>query len=118
MLASVSEPTASVLDGVFKEERGRILATLIRIAGDFDAAEDALSAAIEAAITQWPREGAPDNPRAWLIRSARNKLVDQARREIVRRRHREDAALEASETATALRDDDELASVEDDRLRL
>jgi len=65
---------------VFREERGRILATLIRLLGDIDLAEDALAMALEAALIQWPADGLPDNPRAWLIRAARNKAVDRLRR--------------------------------------
>src|SRR3569833_3076505 len=64
---------------VFREERGRILATLIRLLGDIDLAEDALAMALEAALIQWPADGLPDNPRAWLIRAARNKAVDRLR---------------------------------------
>lgn len=110
--------SASAVDAVFKEERGRILATLIRLTGDFDAAEDALSAAVEAALEQWPREGLPDQPRAWLIRTARNKLVDHVRREVVRSRHRDEVALEDTEVSLAALDERELVSVEDDQLRL
>ncbi|HEY7372437.1 MAG TPA: hypothetical protein VIF57_09790, partial [Polyangia bacterium] len=64
------------VERVFKQERGRILATLIRILGDIDLGEEALAAALEAALVQWPEEGTPANPRAWLIRAARNKAVD------------------------------------------
>src|SRR5215471_13464402 len=73
--------TVDAVERVFRQERGRILATLIRLLGDFDRAEDALASALEAALRQWPREGPPENPRAWLIRVARNKAVDEARRQ-------------------------------------
>ncbi|HEY4393910.1 MAG TPA: RNA polymerase sigma factor [Polyangia bacterium] len=103
---------------VFREERGRILATLIRLLGDIDLAEEALAVALEAALVQWPGEGVPDNPRAWLIRAARNKAVDRLRRSALFEEKR--AALEAQ--ATAEREvapaDAEGDSVEDDRLRL
>jgi RNA polymerase sigma-70 factor (ECF subfamily) len=72
---------AKALAEVFKDERGRVLATLIRLLGDFDLAEEALGAAWEAAVRQWPRDGQPENPRAWLIRAARNKAVDDRRRQ-------------------------------------
>src|SRR5580692_9361505 len=79
------EPT-STIETVFRRERGRVLATLIRVLGDFDLAEDALAAAWEAAARQWPRDGQPDNPRAWLIRAARNKAIDDLRRRAVEAR--------------------------------
>ena len=110
---------ASAVEHVFKEERGRILATLIRVLGDFDRAEDALAAALEAALVQWPRDGLPDNPRAWLLRAARNRAVDDERRRTRARRraqtlHEEAASLPADEPAS----EDEDAAVADDRLRL
>ena len=70
----------AAIEAVFRAERGRALATLIRVLGDFDLAEDALGAAFEAAVRQWPSDGRPDNPRAWLIRAARNKAIDDIRR--------------------------------------
>jgi len=73
-------PGREAVEQVFRQERGRILATLIRILGDIDLGEEALAAALEAALAQWPGEGTPANPRAWLIRTARNKAVDQIRR--------------------------------------
>ena len=107
-----------VVERVFREERGRILATLIRFLGDIDAAEEALAAAFEAALVQWPAEGPPDNPRAWLVRAARNKAIDRVRRERVA------AGANAGARRAALEDDgapppgEDDAHVEDDRLRL
>src|SRR6185436_12727765 len=71
----------SPIERVFREQRRRLLATLIRLVGDIDAAEEGLAAAWEAAVVQWPAlpGGAPDNPGAWLIRTARNKAVDGLR---------------------------------------
>ena len=113
------ELRATGVEVVFKEERGRILATLIRLLGDFDAAEDALAMALEAALEQWPRDGRPDNPRAWLIRAARNKAVDQVRGEAVARRHREEQeAITEGEPRVAAPDEEEEISVRDDQLRL
>ena len=66
---------------VFRDERARALATLIRLLGDFDRAEDALQDAFAAALQQWPREGVPDNPRAWLVSTARHKGIDRLRRD-------------------------------------
>jgi RNA polymerase sigma-70 factor (ECF subfamily) len=107
------------VERVFKEERGRILATLIRVLGDIDLGEEALAAALEAALVQWPSEGTPANPRAWLIRAARNKAIDRMRRNVLfedkRAEMEAEAALEREDAALDL--DDEV-SVHDDRLRL
>jgi RNA polymerase sigma-70 factor (ECF subfamily) len=105
------------IDAVYRSESRRVLATLVRLLGDFDLAEDALQDAFAAAIAQWPREGMPANPRAWLVSTGRFKAIDR-----LRRRARFDAAL--GELATRLDEsaaeprtvDDE--ALEDDRLRL
>jgi RNA polymerase sigma-70 factor (ECF subfamily) len=68
------------LDAVFRAESGRILATLIRLLGSFDLAEDAMYDAFNAALLRWPTEGPPENPRAWLISTARFKAIDEIRR--------------------------------------
>ncbi len=65
---------------LYRDESGRIVATLIRAMGDFDLAEDVLQEAFAAALDQWPGTGEPDNPRAWLTTTARNKAVDAIRR--------------------------------------
>ena len=69
------------LEAVYREERPRALATLIRLVGDFDLAEDVLQEAFAAALVQWPETGVPRNPRAWLVSAARNKAIDRLRRE-------------------------------------
>jgi len=69
------------LDPLYREERPRALATLIRLLGDFDVAEDALQEAFAAALEQWPAGGVPRNPRAWLVSTARHKAIDRLRRE-------------------------------------
>ena len=103
-----------VVDGVYRAESRRVFATLIRLLGDFDVAEEALHDAFRAALEQWPQEGVPSNPRAWLVSAGRFKAIDG-----LRRRARFDALDEeqieniADESATA--DADE---IEDDRLRL
>jgi RNA polymerase sigma-70 factor, ECF subfamily len=102
------------IDGLYRTESRRVLATLIRLLGDFELAEEALHDAFRAALEQWPRDGMPANPRAWLISTGRFKVIDG-----LRRRSRfidlpEDVA-ERFEVETAERDDEE---VEDDRLRL
>src|SRR5215471_8351216 len=102
---------------IYAEESRRILATLIRLLGDFDAAEEALQDAFRAALEQWPREGVPGNPRAWLVSAGRFKAIDG-----LRRRARFDASL--GELAERLEGDAQDAvardgeDLEDDRLRL
>src|SRR6202140_5479320 len=64
-----------------REESGRILATLIRLLGDFDLAEEMLQEAYAVALQKWPAEGTPANPRAWLISTARHKAIDRLRRD-------------------------------------
>ncbi len=106
------EPTHTI-EAVFRAERGRVLATLIRVLGDFDLAEDALGAAWEAAVRQWPRDGRPDNPRAWLIRAARNKAIDDLRRQTLAARAQDQLQAEPQPEPEA---DDPRDP--DDRLRL
>jgi RNA polymerase sigma-70 factor (ECF subfamily) len=100
---------------VFREQRARMLATLIRLLGDIDRAEEALAAALEAALVQWPTEGAPDSPRAWLIRTARNKAVDSLRRGALFEEKRAELEFEAAAAAGVPDIDEEPV---DDRLRL
>ena len=69
------------IETVFREERARALATLIRLLGDFDLAEESLQDAFAAALVQWPREGQPQNPRAWLVSTARHRGIDRIRRQ-------------------------------------
>src|SRR5208282_5973979 len=65
---------------LFRNESGRVLATLIRLLGDFELAEDAMQDALAAALLQWPSEGFPTNPRAWLVNVGRHKAIDRLRR--------------------------------------
>jgi RNA polymerase sigma-70 factor, ECF subfamily len=73
----------TTLEEIFREEWGRVLATLIGLLGDFDLAEDAAQEAFAIAADRWPRDGVPSNPRAWLMRTARNRATDRIRRERV-----------------------------------
>src|SRR5438093_1769227 len=105
------------VEAVYHSESRHVLATVIRLLGDFDLAEEGLHDAFTAALEQWPREGVPANPRAWLVSAGRFKAVDA-----MRRRARFDAALaelaerlDAAAPAPAEQDDDGVA---DDRLRL
>jgi RNA polymerase sigma-70 factor (ECF subfamily) len=107
----------AVVDGVYRAESRRVLATLIRLLGDFDIAEEALHDAFIAAVEQWPGEGVPRNPRAWLVSTGRFKAIDR-----IRRRSKFDVSLEdvaeQIEAIPAPEIANEHAHVEDDRLRL
>src|SRR5207237_8242548 len=72
---------SEVVSRLYREESGRILATLIRLLGDFDLAEGVVQEACQAALEQWPSEGTPANPRAWVIQAARHKAIDRLRRQ-------------------------------------
>ena len=101
---------------IYQAESRRVLATLIRLLGDFDAAEEALSDAFRAALEQWPREGIPGNPRSWLVSTGRFKAIDA-----MRRRSRFDALDDVgpkAEPAVAPAAWTDAESIEDDRLRL
>jgi RNA polymerase sigma-70 factor, ECF subfamily len=104
-------------DEIYRSESRQVLATLIRLLGDFDAAEEALQEAFAAATEQWPRDGIPANPRAWLISTGRFKAIDG-----IRRRARYDASLNelATHIETTTSDPSEQTDepIEDDRLRL
>src|SRR5687767_14693761 len=78
------------IDELFRHESRRVLATLIRLLGDFDLAEEAMQDAFAAAVQRWPKEGVPANPRAWLVSTGRFKAIDG-----LRRRARFDASLAA-----------------------
>ncbi len=106
-----------MVDEVYRTEYRRVFATLIRLLGDFDLAEDAVHDAFAAALQQWPVEGVPRNPRAWLVSTGRFKAIDR-----MRRRARFDASLAAIAEQFDTVQTDEIdfddESVEDDRLRL
>lgn len=108
------------IESIFQRERGKILATLIRALGDFDVAEDALASAWEAALRQWPAEGRPDSPQAWLIRTARNRGIDEIRRGATAHRKREEiqSAIAPEEASGPAPDDSDEPAVGDDLLRL
>lgn len=110
------EPLRSRIEALYREESRRVLATLIRLLGDFELAEEALHDAFIAAVEQWPRDGIPRNPRAWLVSAGRFKAIDN-----LRRRARFDAsqrllAEQLEEQAEAPAEEGD--AVEDDRLRL
>ncbi len=113
----VTDPVHETVNAVYLSDSRRVLATLIRLLGDFDAAEEALHDAFRAALEQWPRDGVPANPRAWLVSAGRFKAIDA-----MRRRARFDpldevgAAADIAVVDAAAWADAE--SIEDDRLRL
>src|SRR6187549_2498009 len=77
---SATDPVHETVNAVYLSDSRRVLATLIRLLGDFDAAEEALHDAFRAALEQWPRDGVPANPRAWLVSAGRFKAIDAMRR--------------------------------------
>jgi len=113
----MSATIQAAIDDIYRDESRRVFATLVRLLGDFDLAEDALHDAFIAAVRQWPSDGIPANPRAWLVSTGRFKAIDN-----MRRRARFDASmaeiaadLDASSGDPAALDDE---AIEDDRLRL
>src|SRR5687768_173613 len=106
------------IDALYRRDSRRIFATLIRLLGDFDRAEEALSDAFRAAMEKWPTEGLPQNPVAWLVSAGRFKSIDKQRRE-KRFEHledRPDVSEALADQTTPLDEREEL--LEDDRLRL
>ena len=100
------------IEAVYRAESRRVFATLVRLLGDFDLAEEALHEAFRAALEQWPGDGVPDNPRAWLVSAGRFKAIDA-----IRRRARFDP-LEEEHAETISAEEQEVNEIEDDRLRL
>lgn len=114
----MEDPRDSV-EAVFRRESGRIVASLIRVSGSFDLAEEAMQDAFTAALDRWPAQGLPENPAAWITTVARRKLIDYARREGTRR-DKEGDLLRESQRAQELDGGEEGGdtSISDDRLRL
>src|SRR6266700_1568542 len=119
-----TEQIRELLDSLYRVDSGRILATLIRLLGDFDLAEEAMHEAFAAALSVWPRSGVPGNPRPWLISTARFKAIDTLRRrarfdasqdELVRYLEAQWGSLEKSNAEARSNEEDDF---EDDRLRL
>ena len=114
-----SETTGAVaarVDALYRSESRRVYATLVRLLGDFDIAEEALHDAFRAALEQWPKVGVPDNPRAWLVSAGRFKAIDG-----IRRRTRLVAMDDVAEIVDAIPDESivtDAEPIEDDRLRL
>src|SRR5947208_6766319 len=116
MSADAAECVRETADAVYRTESRRVFATLVRLLGDFDIAEEALHDAFHAALEQWPRDGVPENPRAWLVSTGRFKAIDG-----IRRRARFDSIEDFSEQVENVADESQPwdgESIEDDRLRL
>ena len=115
---------AEAVARVFREEHGRATATLIRVLGDFDLAEEAVADAYVAALERWPRDGVPTNPGAWITTTARNRAIDRVRRARTLATKTDaiahDAAFDASisEAASLAAAEDEMDPIPDDQLRL
>src|ERR1700687_6197182 len=117
MSADAAQRVREAADAIYRAEAGRVFATLVRLLGDFDLAEEALHDAFRAALEQWPRDGVPANPRAWLVSAGRFKAIERLRR---RARFSPlddigDGAEPGAVDPAAWADEE---SVEDDRLRL
>src|SRR2546430_2986239 len=103
----------SQIEAIYRAESRRVFATLVRLLGDFDLAEEALHEAFRAALEQWPGEGVPSNPRAWLVSTGRFKAIDA-----IRRRARFDPLEEEHAESLAAEEPAEREPIEADRLRL
>jgi RNA polymerase sigma-70 factor (ECF subfamily) len=124
----INEQIRELLDSLYRVDSGRILATLIRLLGDFDLAEEAMHEAFAAALSLWPRSGVPDNPRPWLISTGRFKAIDTLRRrarfdasqdELARHLEAQLSSLEKSNAEARSNEEHSVEDgLEDDRLRL
>ena len=110
--------SSSGIEPVFRNEAGRVLATLIRLVGDFELAEEGLQDAFAAAVEQWPVTGIPGNPRAWLVNVGRHKAIDRLRRQILRRSKQGELEAEAEVAAQVAPLDESEDGFGDDMLRL
>ena len=112
------ESPQSAGERIFREESGRIVATLIRVFGDFDLAEEAMQDAFAVALERWPREGIPVNPGAWITTTARRKAIDRLRRDQTLARKQAEIEADAALAALAGERERPMTDVQDDRLRL
>src|SRR2546428_11777868 len=117
MSADAAERVREMADAIYRAESRRVFATLVRLLGDFDMAKEALHDAFKAALEQWPRDGVPANPRAWLVSTGRFKAIDAIRRHARLERLPDDLDKRlAADGANPAALDNE--NIEDDRLRL
>jgi RNA polymerase sigma-70 factor (ECF subfamily) len=121
-----SNAARDVVERLFREEQGRAVATLIRVLGDFDLAEEAVQEAFITALETWPERGIPDNPGAWITTTARNRAIDRLRRRkvlaekqaILERQAAIEEELAAIDPEAAIDGPDPSNPIVDDRLRL
>src|ERR1035437_11131318 len=116
MSAPVPEQLSKTIETLYRTEAGRVLATLVRLLGDLDLAEESMHEAFAAALTSWPQAGIPDNPRPWLISTARFKAIDAMRRRARFDGAQRDLALYMEARISEAPEENE--EIEDDRLRL
>jgi RNA polymerase sigma-70 factor (ECF subfamily) len=110
--------TSTDIEKIFRDEAGRALATLIRLVGDFDLAQDALQDAFAVALERWPSSDRPSNPRAWLVNVGRNKAIDRVRRQATFRDKQSELTHELLNNAAASDEACEASALDDDMLRL
>jgi RNA polymerase sigma-70 factor (ECF subfamily) len=110
----------AAIESIFHEESGRIIATLIRLCGSFDRAEDAIQDAFASALVSWSEKGIPQNPAAWITAVAQRRLIDQSRRERTRREKQDAVSYETPDATLPdyLTAEEMTAQITDDRLRL
>jgi RNA polymerase sigma-70 factor, ECF subfamily len=109
--------TKQIIDSLYRTDWGRIVATLIRLVGDFDVAEEAAQEAFAIAVQQWQSQGIPAFPRAWIIQTARFKAIDRIRRRSRLSENLEESAV-SGRVATLQEPQDDPEEISDDRLRL
>lgn len=114
----VTEPLSRTIDTLYRSESGRVLATLVRLLGDLDVAEEAMHEAFAAALESWPQTGIPEKPRPWLISTARFKAIDGMRRRARFDGAQKDLTLHIEAQLNQASVDDSGEEIEDDRLRL
>ena len=112
----VPEELSRTIESLYRSESGRVLATLVRLLGDLDLAEESMHEAFAAALESWPQTGIPEMPRPWLISTGRFKAIDVIRRRARFDRSQKDLALHMEARINEASLDDE--EIEDDRLRL
>jgi len=117
LLSHMLPNTNAAVDGVYRSDWGRIVATLIRHFGDFDMAEEAAQEAFAAAVVQWPTDGVPEFPRAWIIQTARHKAIDRIRRQ-TRLKEKLESYAESGLSPTVEEPNYDTDEIPDDRLRL
>jgi RNA polymerase sigma-70 factor (ECF subfamily) len=110
--------TSAEIEKIFRDEAGRALATLIRLVGDFDLAQDSLQDAFAVALERWPASDPPSNPRAWLVNVGRNKAIDRIRRQKLFRGKQGELSHELLHNAAASDETFEATALDDDMLRL